>query len=184
MDGMQKWPKEAKQCVRDLEIKNQILQDENQKLRSVLPGIEKRLRSLELENQNLRNENKELKDKIMILEKRLYFYENSNTPPSARRLPMKKQDRKKSVKDRKRGAPKGHKGATRLKPEPDITTEVIADECECCGSRNIQDLDEVKKRIIEDFLRSQEITVIQYDQHKMRCLDCGHEFISNLNSDD
>lgn len=179
MDEMQQWPKEAKQCLRDLEIKNQNLQEENQKLRSILPGIEKRLRSLELENLELRNENKKLKDKIRILEKRLYFYENSNTPPSARKFPQKKkQDTKKSGKTKKRGAPKGHNGATRPTPEPDQQTEVIADECEQCGSKNIQDMDELKKRIIEDFLHSQESTVIQFDRHKMKCMDCGHEFIS------
>lgn len=36
----------------------------------------------------------------------------------------------------------------------------------------------MKKRIIEDFLRSQEIKINQYNQHKMKCMDCGHEFIS------
>jgi len=117
--------------------------------------------------------------KIIKLERKLVFYENSDTPPSARKFPKnKKQGGKKAGKDRKRGAPKGHKGATRCKPEPDIAIDVIADECECCGSRNIQDLDELKKRIIEDFLRSQETYFIQYDRHKMQCLDCGHEFIS------
>jgi len=127
----------------------------------------------------LEDENILLKERIKNLEIRLYFYENSNTPSSARKLPKKKkQVTKRSGKAGKRGAPKGHKGATRPKSEPDEITEVIADECECCGSQNIQDLAELKKRIIEDFLRSKEITVIQYDQHKMRCMDCGHEFIS------
>jgi len=144
MNGMQKWPEEAIQIIKQLQ-----------------------------------QENQELKEKITKLEKRLAYYENPHTPPSARKLSKKKdQDKRRSGEIRKQGAPKGHKGATRPKPEPEETIDVIADECERCGSQNIQDLDEMKKRIIEDFLRSQKIKINQYNQHKMKCMDCGHEFIS------
>ena len=137
------------------------------------------IKKLKSKIQGLEEENQLLKERIKDLEKRLVYYENAHTPPSARKLPKKKkQDAKKSSKTGKRGAPKGHKGATRPKPESDETIEVIADECERCGSQNVQDLDEVKKRIIEDFLRSQDIEINQYNQHKMKCMDCGHEFIS------
>ena len=151
MDGMQQWPKKIIRFIKKLKNKIQSLEEENQLL----------------------------KKRIDDLEKRLTYYENAHTPPSARRLPKKKkQDTEKPNKNGKRGAPKGHKGATRPTPEPDETIDVIADECEQCGSKNIYDLDEMKKRIIEDFLRSQEIKISQYNQHKMKCLDCGHEFIS------
>lgn len=117
--------------------------------------------------------------KIVGLEKRLAFYENPHTPPSARKLfEGKVQDEKKSDEMGKRGAPKGHRGSTRLKPIPNEIIDVVAQECERCGSQKIQDLDDEEKTIIEDIPQSQEITVIQYNQHKVKCLDCGHEFIS------
>jgi hypothetical protein len=130
--------------------------------------------------QKLEQENQELRKKIKDLEKRLAYYENAHTPPSARKLPNKKdQDKKKTDVTGKRGAPKGHRGATRLKPEPDETIDVIAKECERCGSQNIQDLDDVDQKTIEDFHPPEKkMNVIRYIRHRVKCKDCGHEFIS------
>ncbi len=98
-----------------------------------------------IRNQELEKENQELKTKTELLEKenaelkkRLLFYENSNTPPSARQI--KKAD--KTLDEyipvpKTRGAPKGHKGATRPTNEPDEIIDVISDHCENCGSSNI-----------------------------------------------
>ena len=113
------------------------------------------------------NENLELK-------KKLTFYENPNTPPSARKFPKKKKRESK----KKRGAPKGHKGATRPKLEPDEIIEVTATECESCGGHNVQDMDNPDKRTIEDLPPPQKIKIIQYNLHRVRCEDCGHEFVS------
>lgn len=129
--------------------------------------------------QNLEKENQTLKEKIKELEKRLTYYENPHTPPSATKLSKKKaQDEKKSDELGKRGAPKGHRGATRLKPEPDEIIDVTANKCEKCGSKNIQPLKDVHKNTIEDLLPPQKIKVIQYNRHKVKCMDCGYEFIS------
>ena len=119
--------------------------------------------------QALQKENLELK-------KKLAYYENSNTPPSARKFPKKKKGKKKPT--RKRGAPKGHRGATRPKPEPDEIVDVIATECENCRGYNVQDLDNPDRRTIEDIPPPQKIKVIQYNLHRIRCEDCGHEFVS------
>jgi len=129
-------------------------------------------RALELEKQK-----RELEKENLKLKKMLALYINPHTPPSAKRFEGKKIDKKKSKK-KKRGAPKGHKGATRTTPIPDEVIEVIADTCEKCGSSNIVDLDETIKSTIEDFPPPQEIKVTQYDRHKVRCRDCGHEFVS------
>jgi len=158
MDEMQQWPEEVIQRIEKLESK---------------------IQNLEIENQELRKENQELKEKIKNLEKRLAYYENAHTPPSARRLPKKKdQYAEKSEEMKKRGAPKGHRGATRLKPEPDEIIDVIAKECEKCGGHNIQDLNEVEKNTVEDLPPPQEIKVTQFNRHRVKCRDCGHEFIS------
>jgi len=152
MDGMQQWPEEIIRVIKQLQQ----------------------------ENKELKKENQELKEKINALEKRLTYYENPHTPPSARKLSEGKvQDEKKSDDMGKRGAPKGHKGATRLKPEPDEIVDVVAKECERCGSQNIQDLDEMKKNTIEDFLPTEKkIKATQFNRHRVKCMDCGHEFFS------
>ena len=121
--------------------------------------------------EKLEKENLELKNKIA-------FYENSDTPPSARKFPKKKKENSKEKSPNKRGAPKGHRGATRPKPEPNETVDVVATECEICGSHNIQDLNDPDKRTIEDIPPPKKIIVIQFDRHRVRCGDCGHEFIS------
>jgi len=141
---------------------------------------ESKIQNLEKENQEVKTENQELKEKIKELEKKLTYYENPHIPPSARKLfEGKVQDEKKSDEMGKRGAPKGHKGATRLKPEPDEIIDVTANKCEKCGSKNIQPLKEVNKNTIEDFLPTEKkIKATRFIRHKVKCMDCGHEFFS------
>ena len=81
--------------------------------------------------QELEKENNELK-------KALAYFDNSDTPPSARKFPVKKMDKSNSMK--KRGAPKGHRGATRPRLIPDEIKEVINNQCEKCASWNLEDL--------------------------------------------
>lgn len=128
---------------------------------------------IEQRNQSLEKENIELKAKLL-------FYENPHTPSSVRKLttPKKKLETEDISSPRKRGAPKGHKGATRPTPSPDETENVVASECEKCGSSNIKRLKQMKKSIIEDLPPPQEIKVTQYNLHKVKCSDCGHEFVS------
>jgi transposase len=81
--------------------------------------------------------------------------------------------------DGKRGGLKGHKGATRLRPEPDETIDVVDEECEKCGSHNIQETNEEDVRVIEDFVPPVKKTrVVRFVRHKMKCMDCGYEFFS------
>jgi len=98
---------------------------------------------IEQRNQSLEKENIELKAKLL-------FYENPHTPSSVRKLttPKKKLETEDISSPRKRGAPKGHKGATRPTPSPDETENVVASECEKCGSSNIKRLKQMKKSII------------------------------------
>ena len=131
---------------------------------------ENKVEKLEMIKEKLELENQ-------ILKQKLAYFINPHTPSSARKIP-KKIDEKKPEK-KKRGAPKGHKGATRPKPEPDITIDVKADQCENCGSHNIVDLEQIKQHIIEDILSTiQTIQATQFDQHTIMCKDCGHEFLS------
>ncbi len=135
-----------------------------------------------LRNQELEKENEELKKENEALKKRLLFYENTNTPPSARQLDKAPKTQTENIPvPKKRGAPIGHKGATRPTKEPEKTEEVIADHCENCNSSNIEKLETFETSIIEDMPPPQKITRIRYNRWKVKCKDCGHEFMSKHN---
>lgn len=131
----------------------------------------KRNQELEIEIVNLKKENEELK-------KKLFFYENPNTPPSARQL--KKADKKPEniPIPKKRGAPIGHKGSTRPTKQPDEIIDVISDHCEKCGGSNIEKQDRCETSIIEDLPPPQKIKTTQYNRWEVKCIDCGHQSIS------
>jgi hypothetical protein len=48
-------------------------------------------------------------------------------------------------------------------PVPDEIKDVIADQCEKCGSPNLKMLDSVEKTILEYMVPPQEIKVTQYN---------------------
>ncbi len=122
--------------------------------------------------QELEKENEELK-------KRLRFYENPHTPSSARKLQNAKNTSTEIIATpKKRGAPNGHRGATRTTKEPDEVIDVIADQCEKCGGSKIEKQSSCEKSVIEDIPPPQKIKIIQYNRWKVKCLKCGHEFTS------
>lgn len=129
-------------------------------------------------NQELERENENLKKENEALKKRLLYYENPNTPPSTRQLKKADKIPENISIPKKRGAPNGHKGATRPTKEPDDTKEVIADHCENCNSPNIEKLDTCEISIIEDLPPPQKIKTTQYNRWRVKCRDCGHQFIS------
>ncbi len=109
----------------------------------------------------------------------MLFYENPNTPPSERTIQKADKTSTENIPvPKKRGAPIGHKGATRPTKEPENTKEVIADHCEKCNSPNIEKLDKCETSIIEDMPPPQKITITQYNRWEVKCLDCGHQFMS------
>ncbi len=138
----------------------------------------KRNQELEKENQELINKTQRLEKENEDLKKRLLYYENPNTPPSARQLQKADKKPENIPISKKRGAPNGHKGATRPTKEPENTEEVVADHCEKCNSPNIEKLDKCETSIIEDMPPPQKITRKQYNRWKVKCRDCGHQFIS------
>lgn len=116
--------------------------------------------------------NAELENRIAALEAKLAKFENPHVPSSMQRFKEKEEG---TVETKKRGAPKGHKGATRPMPTPDEIVEVTADFCEQCGSRNLSN-GFVEETIIEDLPPPPKIKIIQYNKHTYECQDCGHEF--------
>ena len=123
----------------------------------------------------LQQENKELKEKINTLEKRLRLYENPHTPPSQRRFKDGGRGRNNSVSSGKRGAPLGHRGATRETPNPDEVIPVTTDVCPGCGcnpgeSRGIETV------TIEELPPPCKVRVIRYELYRYECSCCGLKF--------
>ena len=143
--------------------------------------LEQEKQKLEQEKQVLEKENQELKEKIRDLERRLAFYSNPHTPPSARMLSEgKTSEVRPSTEAGRRGAAQGHKGATRVRPEPDETIDVVDEKCERCGSQHVQRTEEKGTAIIEDFVPAEKkVKVTRFHRYTMRCLDCGHEWMSH-----
>ena len=140
MDGIQNWPEEAIQIIKQLQ-----------------------------------QENRELKETITKLEKKLCVYENPHTPSSQRRF---KGGSKGNSPHGKRGAPKGHRGATRKTPKPDEVVSVTSDTCPFCGC-NPGEPREVETAIIEELPPPSKIKVTQYMFHRYECQHCGLGFTTN-----
>jgi len=114
--------------------------------------------------------------RVQELERKLAFYENPQTPPSRKPFTAMK-----TVSDdagpKKRGAPVGHRGATRDTPVPDKTIEVTIPECPMCH-HDPGDPVETDERVIEDIVRPEDVKVrvIRYKLNHYVCKKCGHMF--------
>ena len=154
MDGIWNMPPEVRRYIEKLE-------KENQELKTIVLNFEKR--------------ESEFKEKINELEKRLRIYENPHTPSSKQRFKGNKPNRNSSSKKSHRGAPKGHKGATRKTPEPDEIIPVPVDHCPGCGG-DPGEAEGFETIITEELPPPREIKVIQYELFKYKCQHCGLEF--------
>jgi transposase-like protein len=117
--------------------------------------------------QELEGEKEEIMSKLRI-------YENAHTPPSMQIVRKKKRPSKKGVLPKKRGAPKGHKGATRKRPVPDEVIHVIMKHCPKCNHKLGESI-ATETRVIEELPPPQKIKVTQYDLDIYKCPNCGLE---------
>lgn len=115
-----------------------------------------------------------LEKKVVELEKRLLAYENAHTPPSQQRHYPKREKKGKG----KVGAPEGHEGVTREKPEPTEVKELKLDVCPCChnpfGKPN-----RVEKRIVEEIPEPQPLRIILFIIYYYFCPFCDKEFCAS-----
>jgi transposase len=74
----------------------------------------------------------------------------------------------------KRGAPAGHKGATRVLGEPDKIIQVSADTCPKC-SHKLGSPIRMEKKTIFDIPPPQKVIVTEYDVDVYRCSYCNTE---------
>ena len=109
---------------------------------------------------------------IEDLKKRLLAYENAHTPPSQdkRRYPEREKSKNKV------GAPKGHKGTTRKRPEPTETKELHLDKCPDCNTKLGNPI-KTQKRIVEEIPEPQPLRVIEFLIPHYKCNQCKKEVI-------
>jgi transposase len=124
-------------------------------------------------NEALREENAQLRERVGKLEAKLKgppkTPKNSSVPPSAGR----KANSRKSSGRRKRGAQKGHKGASRHRGEPDVTIECRAQRCPECGA-DLSNADQHfvgSNQVIE--IPPVKPVVVQATRYGCTCPQCG-----------
>lgn len=129
--------------------------------------LERRIEKLIAERDNLEKENLELKRKLA-------FYEGPHTPPSHETL-KKAEVEERNEPPKKRGAPVGHEGATRVHPEPDAIEHVSTRICPNCmlDPGEPTDTEEVT---IEDTVQPPKIKVTKYILDVHDCQHCHHKF--------
>ena len=110
-------------------------------------------------------------EKAKNLEKELKKYKNSNTPSSANKHLKENTQGLKAKRGAKRGAPKGHKGATFEWPASDKIIPVTTDHCGACYSFNIEPTGYVKTKKVICHIK-EKVIVKEYHQYEVRCLDC------------
>ncbi|MCA1820079.1 MAG: IS66 family transposase [Halobacteriales archaeon] len=114
-----------------------------------------------------------LEAEVQRLKARLAFYENPNTPPSQRTLKPKPLREKGPPK--KRGAPVGHDGATRVLPPPDETVAVTSPECPKCHQHPGSPVGTLSRTVAE-LPPPQAIRITRYELAQYECASCGHPF--------
>lgn len=107
--------------------------------------------------------------RIEALERRLLAYENAHTPPSKRYKP-----RLPPSEDAKRGAPEGHKGATRDDPDPTLRVELVKEVCDHCKARLPAPF-WVERKIVEEIPLPQPVEVTEYLIPHYVCAECGEQ---------
>ncbi len=133
-----------------------------------VPELERFIEGILTENLGLKEKNASLLSENESLKKKLLLYENPHTPPSRQMFPPKITN-----PPGKRGAPVGHKGATRVL-QPDEIIQMSADTCPKC-SHKLGSPIRMEKKTIFDIPPPQKVVVTEYDVDEYRCSYCNTE---------
>lgn len=153
------------------------LKTDNANLRGVFEVATKAFKEKDTQVQSLQQENDVLRRKFRELAQRP-FARNAcavEAEPDANQEPdVQKQPEQK----RKRGAPRGHRGATRRKPggRPDRVVHANPEECPKCHSRNISPCRDTEEHTQEDIVIVRPV-VTRFVKRRGYCRDCGELFL-------
>lgn len=119
--------------------------------------------------QALEAENAELKAKLTALHRRQF--KSNRKPPLARASPPEQA--------RKRGAPKGHPGWQRPKPDHIGHTHIVAAPkvCPHCEGTDLTPIAEIKERLQEDIVLAPRPQVTCFKHHQAFCANCRRPVI-------
>jgi transposase len=108
--------------------------------------------------------------RIIELEKKLLAYENAHTPSSKVRFPPRVINENKKLPGQKIG----HVGKTRKKPIPDMSIELIEEQCPDCQGKLGIPFKTISK-VIEEIPEPQPIQVTEYKINHYFCMICKKE---------
>lgn len=148
------------------------LRRDNAALREVIDGATAAFRQKEAELAALREQNEVLRRKLTDAHQAPFRKAKDDHPP---RPPEQQPEGGPARK--KRGAPPGHRGATRPLPdrEPDETINVEPGRCPDCGSSDISLCDDIENHTQED-IRILRPTVTLFRKRRGYCRNCGKTF--------
>jgi hypothetical protein len=157
---------------------NERLKAENANLRGVFDMATKAFKEKEAEIRSLKRQVDTLRRKLRDLLQRPFARNieiEEESDPAQSESPDQCSDEEREPK--KRGAPKGHRGATRKKPDrkPDRTVVVAPKECPKCGSHNITPCREKEEHTQEDIIIVRP-AVTRFVKQRGYCRDCGTTF--------
>ncbi len=144
-------------------------------LEQKLTQTQQRLHEAEVENEQLRA-------KLAALHKSR-FKRKKKPPKNSTESDKTAQsdDSKNSGKKPRRGAPKGHPGWSRSKPDHVDSTVVVPAPSVCpdCGSEHLQPVDEIKEHIQEDIVLQPRTSVTCFAHHQAFCSNCRSNVIQS-----
>lgn len=103
------------------------------------------------------------------LENKLKKYKNSNTPSSANKHLKANTKGEKAKKGAKRGAPKGHRGATLKLGEPEVSEHVTTCTCPDCHTSDIRPTGYIKIKKVICYQKAKTY-VKEYKQYEYLCI--------------
>ena len=132
------------------------------------PLLVKEVKRLDKQNRRLKQKNKKLEEKVRDLEAQLEEYRKKLFKKNA----VKPEDEQPCAPRKKRGAPIGHPGTTRRKPEHiDEHVDVTLKRCPDCGGENLSRCRRHEDHYQEDIVLPQ-VKVTRFRHHIYYCKDC------------
>lgn len=137
------------------------------------------------DGEDLLKENKELKERIKRLEEENAYLKytleefREKTFGGKRKKKKDKDDDNPSGQEappKKLGAPKGHTGWFRKKPDHvDHIEEVELKKCPKCGSRDLKDTGKTQDHVQEDIILVTQTVATRFMKHQYDCAECGSQ---------
>ncbi len=153
------------------------LKTENHDLRGVFDVATEAFKQKETEVQSLRQENDVLRKKLGELFQRPFARNTDIHEEEPPENPDQSIQTQTEPECKKRGAPAGHRGATRKKPEgkPDRTVFVYPEQCPQCCSHNISPCHDTEEHTQEDIVIMRPV-LTRFLKQRGYCRDCGESF--------